>query len=79
MSLEERQEALDVCLAAWEKHGHEPERCPHAIRDGLAKLMPGVWNVVVGPAFAYCVHHQVWDGMWEVGLGVRNHRHVICR
>jgi dynein light chain 4 len=54
-----RTEAVDVCVAACERHAADLEKCTQTIKDALDKRFGGPWHVVVGRAFAFEVTYEV--------------------
>ncbi|KAL4859342.1 Dynein light chain 4 [Chlorella vulgaris] len=54
-----KTEAVDVCVAACERHASDIEKCTQMIKDTLDKRFGGPWHVVVGRAFSFEVTHEV--------------------
>lgn len=70
---EESREVAELCLAAWERHFADPERCARAIRENLARRAPAPWNVVMGTSYSFAAGHET-DSCMHVyvapGVGV---------
>lgn len=81
-SVDVKQDVVDVCVTACERHGADVEKCTQTIKEALDKRWGGPWHVVVGRAFAFEITHEVGAAGWRrlVGAacaaGVR--RHARC-
>lgn len=74
MGAEMREEALDVCITAVEKHPHDVEKCTQIIKDQMDKKFGPPWHVVVGRAFAYDITYEV-----RVACALCSHVQLLCR
>jgi dynein light chain 4 len=74
MGAEMREEALDVCITAVEKHPHDVEKCTQMIKDQMDKKFGPPWHVVVGRAFAYDITYEV-----RVACALCSHVQLLCR
>ena len=54
-----KQEAVDICVTACERHPADMDKCTQAIKEALDRRYGGPWCVVVGKAFAHAITHEV--------------------
>eukprot|EP00892_Ulva_mutabilis_P003812 jgi/Ulvmu1/1802/UM119_0020.1 len=59
MTVEMKEEAVDVCITAVEKFPDEREKCTQMIKDTMDKKFGPAWHVVVGKGFSYDVQYEV--------------------
>ncbi|KAL4423579.1 hypothetical protein ABPG77_004619 [Micractinium sp. CCAP 211/92] len=57
-SADMKQEIVDVCVTACERHAADVEKCTQVIKEALDRRYGGPWHVVVGKTFAYEVTHE---------------------
>lgn len=58
MGSEMKEEAMDICITAVEKHTTDIEKCTQMIKDLMDKKFGAPWHVVVGRGFSYEVTYE---------------------
>lgn len=53
MTQEMREEAMDTCITAVEKHHADMEKCTQMIKETMDKKFGAPWHVVAGGYFSY--------------------------
>ncbi|KAK9859772.1 hypothetical protein WJX84_003532 [Apatococcus fuscideae] len=58
MLAEMREEAVDVCVTAVEKHQADMEKCTQAIKEALDRKFGPRWHVIAGNYFSFEITHE---------------------
>lgn len=59
MSLEMKEEAMDVAITAVEKYPGDLEKCTELIKQTMDKKFGAPWHVVAGKGFSYSCTYEM--------------------